>query len=352
MKYKKLKFIDLFAGIGGFHEATKHSDLKLKFQLTGFCELDNQAASLYKEVHNIENSMYIQDVKQISTKVEKGNNKVEIPDFDVLFGGFPCQSFSNAGRRLGLNDERGKLFYDILDILDTYSPPFFILENVQKLSTINGGDLLKEMIEALENSGVAGYHVHTFDLKASKYGLPQQRRRLFFCGICKDKVNSKLNIENPTEIPSEEWQYPTTWHLLEKNAEQVHFIPTKTRETVLKKNPKWAGNLDIDNLIARPLTASMSKWHRANQDNYFSNTFINSDNPFDIPQFNMELEPIRRITPLEGFRLQGFPDIFAEKAKNIKLSYSTQYRLIGNAVPVNLAKSVIDHFFNAYYEYI
>src|SRR5690606_22804279 len=109
-------------------------------------------------------------------------------------------------------------------------------------------------------------------------------------------------------------------------------------------NPKWMGDVNIDNLIARPITASMSKWHRANQDNYFSDSYIKSKTPKKRPNVNIDTEPIRRITPLEGFRIQGFPDLFAKKAADLKISYSAQYRLIGNAVPVELAYSVINHF--------
>ncbi|MFK7979361.1 MAG: DNA cytosine methyltransferase, partial [Saprospiraceae bacterium] len=105
---------------------------------------------------------------------------------------------------------------------------------------------------------------------------------------------------------------------------------------------------EIDNAIARPITASMSKWHRANQDNYFSETYIKNKKPYSRPKVDLKTEKIRRITPLEGFRLQGFPDLYAEKAKEIGLAYTTQYRLIGNAVPVPLVKSVIGHFLQNY----
>ena len=92
----------------------------------------------------------------------------------------------------------------------------------------------------------------------------------------------------------------------------------------------------------------MSKWHRANQDNYFSDTYIKSNKPYERPEIDLEKEPIRRITPLEGYRLQGFPDKYAKIAFELGISYSSQYKLIGNALPVNLARSVIEHFLNSY----
>lgn len=179
---------------------------------------------------------------------------------------------------------------------------------------------------------------------ASDYGLPQKRKRIFFCGVRKD-ISKNIELLAPPTINLQNAQYPTAWHLLEKDeVSSKHFIPDKTRETVLYKNPKWQGDVNIDNPIARPLTASMSKWHRANQDNYYSLSYIRGTDPYMRPKINIDKEPIRRITPLEGFRLQGFPDTFAAVANQIRLSNSAQYRLIGNAVPVELAKNVINHF--------
>lgn len=342
-----IKYFDLFAGIGGFTQAIKELDLpNTKFEHTGYCEIDKQARLLYDEVHKqSKNDFCISDALDIYT--DKNTDGVKIPDFDLLLAGFPCQSFSNVGYRKGLNDDRGKLFYTILDVLNTYTPDFFVLENVQKLKTIQGGGLLEEMQNALQNIG-KGYHLHVWDLRALHYGVPQNRRRLFFCGV-KKNFKKKKNLSIPKPIDLKNTKYPTAWHLLEKeNVDERHIIPTKTRETVLYKNKKWAGNVEIDNAIARPITASMSKWHRANQDNYFSETYIKNKDPYSRPKVDLKTEKIRRITPLEGFRLQGFPDLYAEKAKEIGLAYTTQYRLIGNAVPVSLAKSVIEHFFKNY----
>lgn len=346
MNNNKIKYFDLFSGIGGFHQAAKNAKIyNLEFQYTGHCEIDKQAQEFYKEVHSVCNNSELNDVKDIKTY--KNENGIELNPFDLLFAGFPCQSFSNVGYRKGLDDERGQLFYKILDMLEFYNPKYFILENVQKISTINNGNLITEMTQALESIGMK-YHLHLWDLNTKDYGLPQNRRRMFFCGIRSD-ISNKKDILKPSKIDLSTCLYPTTWHLLEKdNVDEKHQIPKKTRETVLYKNKSWCGNVDINNLIARPITASMSKWHRANQDNYFSVDYIESKSPYQKIEVNLEEDKIRRITPLEGFRLQGFPDSFSEKAKKIKLSNSTQYRLIGNAVPVTMVQKVIEHFFINY----
>lgn len=345
---KKYKYFDFFAGIGGFNLAA-HMTCSSKYELlhSGYCEIDLVARNFYDKAYLTDES--IQNIDDITKAKTKRNIKgVQLDDFDIMFGGFPCQSFSNVGYRRGLEDARGKLFYNILDVLDFYSPSFFILENVQKLSTIKKGGLLDEMIEALESIG-EGYHLHVWDLIASDYGLPQKRKRLFFCGV-KKSISNKKEVSKPPTVSLENTQYPTTWHLLEKGkVDEKHFIPTRTRQTVLYKNPKWEGDVKIDNPIARPITASMSKWHRANQDNYFSKSYIQGDDPFLRPSVDLNSEPIRRITPLEGFRIQGFPDAFSNIATELKISYSAQYRLIGNAVPVQLAYRVIKHFLDSYH---
>lgn len=342
-----IKYFDLFAGIGGFRMAAESLRVKsVKFKHVAYCEIDKQARELYIKAHKASKIHVIEDAKDIRTKKNKAG--IEVAPFDLLFGGFPCQSFSNVGYRKGLNDERGQLFFNILDIIDYYNPKYFVLENVQKLSTISKGALLDEMSTALKEIG-KGYHLHVWDLLASDYGLPQNRRRIFFCGIRKD-IAKKKDLPPPPKVELSKSKFPTAWHLLEKvEVDERHLIPTKTKSTVLYKNEKWAGDVNIDNPIARPLTASMSKWHRANQDNYYSYTYIFGDNPFKRPKVNLKTEKIRRITPKEGFRIQGFPDHFSDSALEINLSYSSQYRLIGNAVPVDLAKNVLKHFIKSYH---
>ena len=340
-----IKYFDFFAGIGGFKEAM--DSIQINASHIGFCEIEKNAINFYKShhlSHKNSEAQFISNVENVKTKKNLGGE--ELKPFNFMLAGFPCQSFSNVGYRKGLEDERGKLFYNILHILEYYKPTFFVLENVQKLTTISKGKLLSEMTVALEE---CGYHVHLWDLTASEYGVPQKRRRIFFAGVRAQKY-SKLSISCPPRIPREETKYPTAWHLLEKNndVDERHYIPHKTRRTVLYKNPKWCGDVNIDNTIARPITASMAKWHRANQDNYFSDTYIKSNEPFERPDVDLEVEKIRRITPLEGFRLQGFDDSYEETRKSLNLSYSATYKLIGNSVPVSMAKAVIEHLLHSY----
>jgi len=331
-----MKFVDLFAGIGGFRQAAQRA-LGSDATCVAWCESDPLCQRLYRLAYRSSQEVHVDDVRRIASGKRCA---VDLPPFDALFAGFPCQSFSNVGKRTGLNDSRGELFFDILRILNVYKPKMFVLENVQKIKTIEGGQLLERMVADLRR---AGYLVNTWDMLASAYGVPQQRRRIFFSGRLQSSISDKLNLPLPDPISVEEWRYPTAWHLLENEMNPRHLIPLKTRETVLRKNPKWAGDLQIDRAIARPITASMSKWHRANQDNYYSQTYIEQGGkqPFQPPSVDWASEPIRRITPLEGFRLQGFPDQMVSFANSLNIAFSPLYRLIGNSVPVPMAEAAI-----------
>ncbi|MGB1253655.1 MAG: DNA cytosine methyltransferase, partial [Candidatus Promineifilaceae bacterium] len=178
-KLKEFTFIDLFAGIGGFHLAL-HA-------LGGRCvfasEIDSYARKTYEHnFHKIspklfENGMYNNDIRTISPK--------NIPDFDILCGGFPCQPFSQAGFKRGFDDnlksERGNLFFNIAEIIDEKRPKAFFLENVRGIVNHDGGNTLKVIRGILEDE--LGYSFYLQVVKASDYGLPQLRPRAFMIGF-------------------------------------------------------------------------------------------------------------------------------------------------------------------------
>lgn len=342
-----IKYVDLFCGIGGFRLA---ADL-LSQDFGGLMpvassDFDPLCEKFYKHSFGSE-ELFINDVNDIKTDstFPMQDHLVELPDFDLLLAGFPCQPFANIGHRLGLDDPRGTLIFKICDILRSYQPKMFLLENVQKLRNLGKGETLAMIVNELE---LAGYHTHILDLCASDFGVPQQRRRIFFCGIRKDSGKKKI-LPSLQSISLSDSNYPTTWHLLERDMDEDHIIPSQTRKTVLRRNIKWQGDIRIDRAISRPITATMAKWHRANQDNYFSERYIfggepNSDHSRDA----CENDVIRRISPLEGFRLQGFPDHFEKLRVKLGCRYTATYRLIGNAVPVPLAKAAMANLLQGY----
>lgn len=343
----KLRYVDLFSGMGGFRQALAAPvGCGVHYLPVASCDFDPWCARFYAEAFGT-NEIFIPNVKDIAVDVTSHGpgGTLKLPSFDLLLGGFPCQPFANIGQGGGLSDPRGALFFDVVNILRTYRPAFFVLENVQKLRNLGKGSALQLILQAL---GDAGYNVSLWDLCASDYGVPQRRRRFFFCGS-RDDLFSRETVPAPPAMPASARMYPTTWHLLERQMPEAHVVPPKTRETVLRKNPKWEGDLDINLAVARPLTASMSKWHRANQDNYFSAGYVFAkSSPVGRSGGSAGIdEPIRRITPLEGLRLQGFPDRFEAIMRNLGMKSTPAYRLIGNAVPVPLAARVVSHFIDS-----
>ena len=169
----KLKFIDLFCGIGGFHIALK----KLNCECVFACDIDKNSREVYRNNFNIEP---VGDIKKINIK--------DIPDFDILCAGFPCQSFSNGGNKKCFDDERGMLFNEIIKIAEIKNPRFMILENVKHILKISNGEVLKYILDKIKS---IGYTCKIFQLSPHNYGIPQQRERVFFCCIKNDIYNSK-----------------------------------------------------------------------------------------------------------------------------------------------------------------
>jgi len=184
----KLKFIDLFAGIGGFHLALH----KLDAECVLAAEIDNMARKTYEENFTklspklFKNGKFYTDVTTIKTE--------DIPDFDILCAGFPCQPFSNIGKQRGFSDTRGTLFFEIARILKDKSPQVYILENVRGLLSHNDGNTFKIIKKTLLN---LGYSFNYKILRASDYGVPQNRPRLFMVGF----KDNNIEFEFPKAKP-------------------------------------------------------------------------------------------------------------------------------------------------------
>ena len=162
------KFIDLFAGIGGFRVSLQKLGMKCVFS----SEIDESARVAYQR--NFNDDDVHGDICDIKAS--------EIPNHDILCAGFPCQSFSIAGNRSGMNDRRGRLFYEILRIVEHHKPHVLLLENVRNILTVDSGQVIKTIEAKLDE---AGYSVHYSLLDASNYGIPQSRERVYFACLRK-----------------------------------------------------------------------------------------------------------------------------------------------------------------------
>lgn len=288
MSKKIITFIDLFAGIGGFHLAFHRAGAQCVFA----SEWDDAARKTYeKNFKNIsplifeekilgEQSNFAGDI----TKV----NKNTIPDFDILTGGFPCQPFSQAGHKRGFNDTRGTLFYDIAEILMAKKPSAFFIENVRGLYTHDNGRTFQIIKETIENLGYSFYHKI---VRASDYGLPQHRPRLFMVGF-KDKT-IKFKIPEP-------------------------------RPLRLTMSDVFNGKVDRDIGYTLRVGGRGSGLHdRRNWDAYIVDG----------------LE--KRLSPKEGLRMQGFPDNFHFPVSDVQAM-----KQLGNSVAVDAIQAFAEEIIN------
>ncbi|MCD8431738.1 DNA (cytosine-5-)-methyltransferase [Tenacibaculum finnmarkense genomovar ulcerans] len=358
---KTLKHLELFAGIGGFRKAIDLycKDNNIKSECIGFSEIDKYATTTYKANYNTENEVELGDIGVFTS--EKSNIE-RLPDFDLLSGGFPCQSFSMMGKQEGLEDKRGNLFYSIINILKIKKPKYVLLENVRNLRTHDNGRTFKEIIRSLEED--AGYFVSSDVFNTSDFGLPQTRRRIFIFGVRKDKgKKAQKNVSLDNDLVLEQTsslngstslkKYKNVLdNLLEELVEEKYYLSEKIKPTILSNGSKnFKSNSKINQLIARPLTATMVKMHRACQDNYYSDEFLTNENPVKYLENNFSKEEeakhrIRKLTPLEALRLQGFEDNFCFNAQSVGISNHQLYKQAGNAVSVNTVYSILHYLFN------
>lgn len=275
MAKKTITFIDLFAGIGGFHLAFHNLGAKCVF----VSEWDKAARETYqKNFEKIQPELFapetidqtfVGDITKVFPK--------SIPDFDIITGGFPCQPFSQAGLKKGFNEARGTLFFDIANIIKEKQPSAFFLENVRGLLTHDGGLTFATIQRILTED--LGYSFYYKVIKASDYGVPQHRPRLFMVGF-KDK-SIKFNFPEPVKL---------TMTMDDVFDGRVN----KTIGYTLRVGGRGSGISD-----------------RRNWDTYL----VDGE--------------VRRLSPKEGLRMQGFPDDF-----EFPVSETQAMKQLGNSVAV------------------
>ncbi|MCI2925360.1 DNA cytosine methyltransferase [Staphylococcus hominis] len=309
-KKNNFNVVSLFSGVGG---------LDLGFIYEGFeiiwaNDFDKYAVQTYKE--NINSNIYEGDLNDIYKT---------IPKHDILIAGFPCQPFSLMGKKLGFQDQRGTLFFTIEKIIKLHKqkPKILVLENVKNLLTHNNGKTYEKMVQILDD---LGYKVYSKVLDAKDFGLPQTRRRVFMVCILKTYFQNNNNYVFPSPIELNS----TVYDILDKHVEKKYFLSKKILPTILAHGSgKYYSKSEIGLEIARPLTSTMHKMHRANQDNYYIDE--KNRNLFKDTH-EKEISSIRRLTPNECRKLQGFPSDWKYVVSDTQL-----YRQFGNAVAVNVS---------------
>jgi DNA (cytosine-5)-methyltransferase 1 len=343
-----MKYTELFAGIGGFRKAAEHlsDDTNVKFKCVGFSEIDKYALTTYCNNYNLNGEIRMNDITNFTS--DKKNIK-QLDDFDILLGGFPCQAFSVLGKQLGVEDERGKILFSIHELLKIKKPEFVVLENVRNIIIHNKGKTLDLILNFFKDHKYQ--YVNFVILDSQNFGLPQRRSRIFF--VCsKTKLDIDLSeesiINNFKKIKNHSLNtYENVLDILEQKVDQKYYLSERIKHTILADGSKnFRSRSQIDLNIARTLTATMVKMHRACQDNYYSDDFIMQGRSHkETPKEKLFTKPIRRLTPYEALKLQGFDDIFYDKAIKAGVSEHQLYKQAGNALSVNTGYALLHYLF-------
>lgn len=357
-----MKVLSLFSGIGAFEKAL--DNLGVPYELAAYCEIDKYASRSYAAIHGVPESMNLGDI----TKVDE---KALPKDLDLVTYGFPCQDISIAYKQKGLIDAEGKqtrsgLFFEALRIIEETQPRVAIAENVKNLTGQKFKAQFELVLKSLED---AGYNNYWKVLNLKDFSIPQNRERVFIVSIRKDIDNGTFRF--PDAIPLK----LRMLDMLEAEVDEKYYLSKRMADYVTASVEGCGFGGDINPEIARTLTATQHKMHRAGIDNYVSEAYVRQignccptktrDNPnqgriYDpsglCPTLNCmgggnrqpclpDEERIRKLTTKECFRLMGFDDSDYEKAASVN-SNTQLYRQTGNSIGVpvvqHIQKALID----------
>ena len=323
-KYKKLneyKFIDLFAGIGGFHYALKSFGAECVFA----SEIDKKAADIYEQNHNLKPEG---DITIIDEK--------EIPKHDILCGGFPCQAFSISGKQKGFEDTRGTLFFDIARIVNYHRPKILFLENVKNFAKHDNGKTLKVVLNTLNEMN---YTVHYKVLNTSKFGLPQNRERIYIIAFNNDNFEiTDFDFPSINLISS-------LSEILEDNPEKGKIIKRDDIVFYKEYNPEKNifGEVDLPN---KPFQIG-----KVNKGGQGERIYHPDGHAITLSAYGGGVgsktglykinNKIRKLSPRECARLQGYPETFIYHK-----SVAEAHKQFGNSVSINVLQYIVEEIIN------
>ena len=318
------RFVDSFSGIGGIRLGLENALEKLGIasECVFSCDIDKYANKVYSNQFGNESREIGDDITKIDA--------CDLPDFDILLAGFPCQAFSMMGHRKGFEDTRGTLFFDVARILKEKKPSMFLLENVKGLLSHDKGRTFDVIKDVLTNE--LGYTIYYKVLNAEDYGSPQHRERIYIVGF-----REKIDFSFPLPVTNSERKKVAD--ILEDNVvsdkyyiSEVFWNAMKRHKERNSSNGNGFGYVILDkNGTSNTLTKSLSCLER--------NLIVDERN-----QCHKNSENIRRLTPIECERLQGFPDGWTEGVSDTR-----RYQLLGNSVCVNVIEKIYSKMFECYF---
>lgn len=303
------KVVSLFSGCGGADQGiiggfifNKKRYKKLPFRLVYATDIDQKALNTHMENFKC-NKVVCKDICDTDSS--------EIPDCDIVVGGFPCQSFSTVNPNKDPFDERAKLYKQMVRVVKDKQPKVFVAENVKGFMTLHKGSIFKKVVSSFEK---AGYTVYSKLFNAADYGVPQKRERVILIGIRND-IAKNIEYHWPAETNKENWvPLSVAVPQLAIEEEKYYFSERAVQGMKNAKNNMKRGLYQDLNQPCLTVTSHLAK------------VSLNSRDPVLLVDANREL--YRRFTPLEAARIQSFPDDFRFAG-----SETDAYRQIGNAIP-------------------
>lgn len=343
-----MNYAELFSGIGGFRQAADHisADTNVNLHCIGFSEIDAHALKTYESNYKLNGETRMNNIVEFTAEKRKVK---KLKKFDLLLGGFPCQAFSLLGKQLGLEDERGKILFSIHELLAKKKPAFIVLENVRNILQHDKGETIEKILTFFKSHKYR--YVNYVVLDTCNFGLPQRRARVFF--VCSRK---KLDIDLREDLIVENFKsikkcslhkYRNTRAILDKKVDRKYYLSERIKHTILADGSKnFRSKSRIDLKIARTLTATMVKMHRACQDNYYSDDYILKNRSHsETPKEVLFRTPVRKLTPWEALKLQGFSKRFYKNAIAAGVSEHQLYKQAGNALSVNTGYALLHYLF-------
>lgn len=316
MATEDLKFMDFCAGIGAGRLGLE----KLGLSCLAFSEIDKYAEKTYREFFGHEEKNH-GDLMKIDPK--------NLPDFDLMIAGFPCQTFSVIGQRRGMSDHRGQVIYGLIKIMKGKNLPYFILENVKGLVNHNNGKSLRVILEELDK---AGYKVFYKVLSSLNYGVPQMRERIYFVGIRKDLIKENKNFEWPKPVKT-----PKVEYFLIDDEELEFDERKKSYETFLKfiNNKYNKGQFKIDELLKQEYLVLDTR----QSDLRLYRGKVPTLRTGRHGVLYVRNGKFRKLSGTESLLLQGFPKELAKKTKG-KIADVYLLSQAGNAMTVSTIEAV------------
>lgn len=359
MKANLINYLSLFSGIGAFEKAMNR--LNIDVNLVGYCEFDKFASKAYSLIHGVSESKNLGDITTVNEQ------SIALP-VDLITYGFPCQDISIAGHQQGLFDAEGEktrsgLFFDALRIIQHTQPKVAIAENVKNLTCKKFAKQFQIVLQTLED---AGYNNYWAVLNAKDYGIPQNRERVFIVSIRKDCDHKMMQFPKPFELKKR------LKDVLESDVDKKYFLEDCQVQKIMNSNFAQErlrihdGEGICSTLLARdykdPKCVQIAQMYGTEKEpnpqagriysaDGISPTMDTCSGGNRMPKIGIIEQPkhlsaIRKLTPLECFRLMGFDDSDCQVLSGNKISNSQIYKMAGNSIVVDVVEELLCMMFD------